>query len=128
MSYKSYAEQIYAHMLFLRSKSFEITELVVNADFVRCHQTGSSQYRGELAYKTRTVKLNNGLTGIQTWFRGAQGETSSFQTYGLGPTENEQKLCLEPSVCTKHSKDNAKYEAAGKKAYGFWLHSLTTGR
>lgn len=128
MSYKSYAEQICAHVMFLRSKGFEITELAVNTDFVRCHQTGSSQYRGELAYKTRTVKLDNGLTGIQTWFRGPQGETSSFQTYGLGLTEHEQKLCLESSVGTKYSKDNTRHEAAGKKAYGFWLHSLTTGR
>ena len=128
MTYKSYSEQIHEHLCFLRSKNFEITELKVNVDFVRSHQAGKSQYRGELAYKTRTTKLKNGLTGIQTWFRGPQGETSSFQTYGLDPTENEEVVHMETSIETKGIEDDKKHDAAGRKAYGFWQHSALNGR
>lgn len=128
MVYKTYTEQISDHLLFLKSKNFEITELKVNADFVRSHQTGKSQYRGELAYKTRTVKLKNGLTGIQTWFRDPQGESSSFQTYGLGPAENEEVIHLEMPVEEQRVVNVEKYDTAGRKAYGFWQYSALSGR
>lgn len=128
MSYKSYSEQIHEHLMFLKSKDFDIKELTVNADFVRCRQTEKCQYRGELVYKTRTTELNNGLTGVQTWFRGPQGESSSFQTYGLGPTENENIIPLECGVEPNQDIDNAKHDAAGRKVYGFWAHSAINGR
>ena len=114
--------------MFLKSKGFNITELKINADFVRCHQTEKCQYRGELAYKTRMTKLNNGLTGVQTWFRGPQGESSNFQTYGLGPLANEEVECLKTTVESKHSIDASKHDEAGRKAYGFWQHSTAGGR
>ena len=128
MTYKTYAQQINEHILFLKSKNFEITELKVNADFVRSYQTGKNQYRGELAYKTRTMKLKNGLTGVQTWFRAPDGESSSFQTYGLGSTENEIVTHLELSIEDKRAVDVEKYNATGRKAYGFWQYSAIKGR
>jgi phage/plasmid primase-like uncharacterized protein len=128
MSYKPYSEQIHMHIMFLKSKEFDIDELKVNTDFVRCRQTEKCQYRGELTYKTRTMKLNNGLTGVQTWFRGPQGESSSYQTYGLGPIENESIECLKKSVDIHQDIDVAKHDAAGRKAYGFWAHSAASGR
>ncbi|HLG25118.1 MAG TPA: toprim domain-containing protein [Candidatus Nanoarchaeia archaeon] len=128
MAYKTYTEQINEHLLFLKSKNFEISELKVNADFVRSHQTGKSQYRGELAYKTRTIKLKNGLTGVQTWFRDPQGESSSFQTYGLGPTGNEEVIHLGIPVEEQLAVNVEKYNTTGRKAYGFWQYSASSGR
>jgi phage/plasmid primase-like uncharacterized protein len=128
MAYKSYFEQIQEHLIFLRSKGFDIVELKINADFVRCHQAEKYQYRGELAYKTRTAKLNNGLTGVQTWFRGPQGESSSFQTYGLGPSVNETAVQLNQAVEPNKSIDTTKHDEAGRKAYGFWQYSAPRGR
>lgn len=128
MPYKSYAEQIHEHIVFLQSKGFAVAELKVNTDFVRCRQAEKCQYRGELAYKTRTIKLNNGLTGVQTWYRGPQGESSNFQTYGLGPSENEEVVQLQPSVAPKQNIDTGKHDEAGRKAYGFWQYSATSGR
>lgn len=128
MPYKSYSEQICEHLLFLKSKHFEITELKVNKDFVRIHQAGQCKSRGELAYKTQTVKLNNGLTGLQTWFRGPQGETCSFQTYGLGPSESEEIIRVDAFVEANQKLDVSKHETAGRKAYGFWQHSSTHGK
>jgi hypothetical protein len=127
MSYKSYSEQIREHLIFLKSKYFDITELKINGDFVRIHQAGQCKSRGELAYKTRTVKLNNGLTGLQTWFRGPQGESCSFQTYGLGPSENEKIMHVDAFVEVNQNL-NVKHDAAGRKAYGFWQHSSTHGK
>jgi phage/plasmid primase-like uncharacterized protein len=127
MAYKSYSEQIQEHLSFLHSKGFEIEELMVNAGFVRRHQTGKQQYRGELAYKTRTIKLNSNLTGVQTWFRGPQGETGSFQTYGMGPIASEEILRTKASTEVKQ-KTAEEYNTAGRKAYGFWQHSNLSGR
>jgi Toprim domain len=128
MPYKSYSEQIHEHVSFLQTKGFDIAELKVNADFVRCHQTGRSQCRGEFAYKSRTIQFDNGLIGLQTWFRGPQGESSSFQTYGLGPSENEGIVHVEMSMAAKPCSDQSKYDAAGRKAYGFWQYSSASGR
>ncbi len=127
MSYKSYSEQIREHLAFLNAKHFDVTELKVNEGFIRSHETGRCKSRGELAYKTRTVQLNNGLTGVQTWFRGPQGETCRFQTYGLGPSESEEITRVEAVTKANQQLDALKYEAAGRKAYGFWQHSLTCG-
>lgn len=128
MSYKSYLEQIREHITFLQSKGFDIEDLKVDEDFVRSHQVEKQQYRGELAYKTRTVKLNNGLTGIQTWFRGPHGETSNFQTYGIGPTKNEGIELLKRTQEATLNTETEKYEVVGRKAFGFWQYSTMSGR
>ncbi|HEV8051890.1 MAG TPA: toprim domain-containing protein [Parachlamydiaceae bacterium] len=128
MPYKSYPEQIQEHIIFLKSKGFGIAELKVNADFVRCHQVEKNAYRGEFTYKTRTTKLNNGLTGVQTWFRGFHGESSNFQTYGLGPSENEEIVVPEITAEAKQSIDSDKHDEAGRRAFGFWEYSATSGR
>lgn len=128
MPFKTFSEQVSEHILFLRSKGFDIAELKVDTGFVRCPQAEKCQYRGELAYKTRITKLNNGLTGVQTWFRGEQGATSNFQTYGLGPSANEEVTDLKATVEAVQSNAVAKHEVAGRKAYGFWQHSSANGR
>jgi len=102
--------------------------LNLNDLFFGCHKTEKDEYRGELAYKTRTTKLNNGLTGIQTWFRGPQGESSTFQTYGFGLSANEEVVHQVTAVELKQNIDVAKYDEVGRKAYGFWQHSSATGR
>jgi phage/plasmid primase-like uncharacterized protein len=126
MSYQSYSDQVFQHLMFLQSKGFDITTVRVNADFVRCHQTGKHRCRGELVYKTRTVMLSNGLTGVQTWYRGPQGEVATFQTYGLGPRENEIEVHLENSM--KVETEIEKHETAARKVFGFWHHSKVEGR
>jgi hypothetical protein len=128
MPYKSYSVQIQEHLLFLKSKGFDITELKVNTDFVRSHEEGRCRSRGELAYKTRTKLLNNGLTGLQTWFRGPQGESCGFQTYGVGPSENEKAVHIDAVSKVGLHVDVKEYDEAGRKAYGFWQYSSTTGR
>src|SRR5258708_12217790 len=89
MPYKLFSEQVHEHLMFLRSKGFDICNLEINKDFVRCRQQEINQIRGELAYKTTSKKLNNGLTGLQTWYRGHSGESDRFLTYGLGPEAND---------------------------------------
>ncbi len=128
MPYKSYSEQIQGHVLFLQSKGFNIAELKVEKGFVRCHQMDKNQRRGELVYKARMIKLQNGLTGIQTWYRGQQGETGSFQTYGKGPVEKEKALELRVSAEIKGRAASKQYDDASRKAYGFWQYSATSGR
>jgi phage/plasmid primase-like uncharacterized protein len=128
MSYRSYLEQIHAHIAFLQSKGFDIEELKVEAGFIRCHQINKDQQRGELVYKTRRIKLNNGLTGIQTWYRGAKGETASFQTYGMGPVENEEVSVLKVFPEITQGTASQQHDDAARKAYGFWRYSETNGR
>jgi len=128
MSYKSYSEQICEHLSFLKSKNFDIKELKINTDFIRSYEAGKCQSRGELAYKTRTRELNNGLTGLQTWFRGPQGETCSFQTYGLGPSENEKIILVDTIAKVDLQAEMTKYDEAGRKAYGFWQYSSISGK
>ncbi|CDZ80202.1 hypothetical protein BN1013_00708 [Candidatus Rubidus massiliensis] len=89
MPYKTYAEQMLSHLEFLHSKGFDVDELHVDDGFVRCHADGDSRGRGELVYKTTTSHLDNGLVGLGTWCRLTGGEQESFQTYGLGPTDDE---------------------------------------
>ncbi len=128
MAYKSYSEQIHEHLMFLQSNGFDIDELKVNANFVRCRQIDKRQYRGELVYKTRTSKLNNGLTGIQTWLRGPQGQSSSFQTYGLSLSRDEKIEPIGTLMREKSAVNTALHEIAGRKAYGFWQSSAVSGR
>jgi phage/plasmid primase-like uncharacterized protein len=131
MSYKSYSTQVNEHLAFLKSKGFDVLELKVDAGFIRCSENGESQGRGELVYKTGSRVLNNGLTGLQTWFRGLQGATDRFLTYGLGPQEGEiieeQNTDVRATVSTTN-KDMSSYEDAGRRAYGFWQHSSESGR
>lgn len=137
MSYKKYSEQVQEHLNFLRSKGFDIDNLKVNADFVRCRESEVNQMRGELAYKTMKRGLNNGLTGLQTWFRGPGGVVDRFQTYGLGPDhqtlnkeplEASPALTSTPTISDNRTANASEHDEAGRRAYGFWLHSDVNGR
>jgi len=132
MSYKSYTTQVNEHLAFLKSRGFDVLELQVDAGFIRCFEDGESQGRGELVYKTGSRVLDNGLTGLQTWFRGLQGVTDRFLTYGLGPQEGEiigKPNTAASAAASATKKDMSSYEdAAGRRAYGFWQHSNVSGR
>jgi phage/plasmid primase-like uncharacterized protein len=130
MSYKSYRRQVEEHLLFLQALGFAINELQVNMGFVRVPQLGLDQIRGELAYKTTCKTLNNGLTGLQTWFRGPEGVSDRFLTYGLGPC-GEEKIKIEAVVAscnTFNQQEEQQHEMAARKAYGFWNYSSLQGR
>jgi hypothetical protein len=104
MPYKTYAEQILAHLEFLHSKGFDIDELHVDNGFVRCHADGESRGRGELTYKTTSSHLDNGLVGLGTWCRLSGREPGKFQTYGLGPTDEE--IIRLPNAQIKKERDD----------------------
>lgn len=130
MSYKSYKKQVEEHLMFLQTQGFAISELQVNADFVRAPQIDRNQVRGELVYKTTCRKLDNGLTGLQTWYRGPGGISNRFMTYGMGPCEDE-KIKFESAIVVSnmHKQQEAQqHEIAARKAYGFWNYSATLGR
>jgi len=130
MSYKSYRTQVEEHLSFLQAQEFEIDELKINVGFVRVSQSGRDQIRGELVYKTTYKGLDNGLTGLQTWFRGPKGISDRFLTYGLGPCD-EEKIKIEAKVAYSDNfkqQEQQQYEMAARKAYGFWNYSSTEGR
>lgn len=122
----SYADQLREHLTFLQAQGLDVSELQVNAGFVRCHQIGETKGRPDLAYKTATTRLQSGLLGLATWCRCLDGERRNFQTYGHGPNGDEY-VRLESPEHKSTSQDLAVYEEVARKAYGFWQHSSTTG-
>jgi len=97
MGYKTYNDQFMEHFHFLRSKGFDIKTLEVDhlSIQVRCHAQGTPHYgRGELAYRCTTRKLNNGLLGIVTWFRGLGGEEGYWTSYGHWPADYYERVDL----------------------------------
>lgn len=126
MPYKTYTEQIHDHIQTLKSNGLEVSELKIDSSaWIRCHGTGGSKGRGDFSYITNTEKLNNGLLGMRTSFRGPNG-LGSFKTYGLSPIGNEEQI----SVCSKDKcKANIELqEQAARKVYGFWNHSSIQGK
>lgn len=124
MSYMNYTEQLQSHLSFLCSKGFDLTELRVDAGFVRCLSVGMSKGRGELSYKTTSKKLDNGQVGLGTWCRGVDGLVDSFQTYGQSPTGGE---FVAPNSTKPIGGDVVAHEEAARRAYGFWMHSDSQG-
>ncbi len=125
MPYKTYNEQVFEHIEFLRSKGFDINELKVDAGFIRCHPAGKSQGRGELSYKSESTPLGERRVGIGTWWRGIGGESGSFQTYGLPPTGDSVRLA--PIVSKSNANNFNQDESSAKRAYGFWINSSPHG-
>jgi len=124
--YWTYEEQLREHLTFLRDQGLEVSELKVNAGFIRCYQIGETKGRPGLAYKTVTTGLQSGLLGLGTWCRCSDGEQRNFQTYGHGPNGDE---CIRLATLehAPMSQDLSIYEEAARKAYGFWNHSLMIG-
>lgn len=128
MGYKTYNEQLAEHLTYLQSQGFDITELIVDSGWIRCHSIGVSQGRGEFAYISNTEKLNNGLLGIKTSFRSFNG-FEKYSTYGQWPNGNEQPCSMQNHLFHTEIKDNSKlHELAARKAYGFWNHSSNQGK
>jgi phage/plasmid primase-like uncharacterized protein len=129
MSYKTYTEQIIEHLKHLQANGLDVTELKVNSpEWIRCHLIGESKGRGEFAYKTYTEKLNNGLLGIKTSFRGPNG-MGSYKTYGLFSDGSEMEIVIQSQRNVMESKAiNPLHEQAARKAYGFWEHSNIKGK
>jgi hypothetical protein len=128
MTYKTFTEQVLEHVAFLQGRQFDIDELKVDSAFVRCRAIGQVAGRGELSYKTTSGKLNNGLFGLATWFRGVEGESGDFKTYGLGPDGSDVPVKPPPVFTAPLIEDTGSYEKAACKAFGFWKHSAITGK
>lgn len=128
MAYKTYTEQLTEHLHCLQSHGLDITEIKIDSDWIRCRPLGVSQGRGELAYIATTEKLNNGLFGIKTSFRGLNG-SGKYSTYGLWPNENEKLLkCPNLNNAFESKAFDGLHKQAALKAYGFWNHSNTQGK
>ena len=131
MAYKTYAQQIEEHVKHLRDQGLDVdtTTLEVDANrFARCHAIGQRSGRGQLTYKTTTRKLDNGLLGIGTRFRSADG-WKTIQTYGLGPTANDQLMIQLKITSTAQAQVlvNEKNASVAREAYGIWINALTSG-
>jgi hypothetical protein len=130
MAYKTYSQQQEEHIKYLRDKGFVIDELIIKDEsdpFERCPSIDQNGGRSKLAYKSVVKKLDKGLTGITTIFRGVNGEKGNFPTYGLGPTGSE-KISLPAPQLKDPIDSNAIHKEIAKKAYGFWEHSLLNGQ
>ena len=126
MPYKTYADQLLEHLSFLQDHGLGVTELAVDAGFIRCRPIGETCGRGELSYKTTSSILNSGLFGLATWCRGVSGEPGNIKTYGLGPNGDEvAQLPASPVSAAYRSSET--YEVAMRNAYGFWNYSQTQG-
>jgi hypothetical protein len=126
MTYLSYQEQLFEHLAFLQAQGLDVSELVIDAGFVRCHQIGVTRGRPSLSYATSTNSLESGFIGLLTSCRNPAGEWKSTKTYGHGPNGDE-RIRLELPEHKPVSQDLSVYEAAARKAYGFWQHSSVTG-
>lgn len=130
MAIKTYKDQVIEHITFLRIEGFDVDELEVDTPkVVNCREIGqvSGRPRGEFFYITRSNKMQNGYIGLVTCYRGRNGE-DKFKTYGLGPDAHESTPVILQKATEQQVKDDLqKYEVAAKRAYGFWLHSLTSG-
>lgn len=125
----SYAQQVQDHIEFLRSQGLEVETLQIDTgQFVRCHKLGVTGGEKAFAYKCQSQELENGLFGLGSWCRGVNGP-SNHQTSGDGSTGADvlsvQHAIKEAKLDS--SKDLERYEAAARKAYGFWIHSSETG-
>lgn len=130
MVYKSYTKQVAEHLKFLRSKGFDIKNLVVDSTSkeIRCHTVDKIHGRGELSYRCTSRRLNNGLLGLGTWYRGHSGEEECFQTYRLWPDTDNPKIQVPSTNENQTSESRPCFDLATRKAYGFWMYSALTGK
>ena len=132
MAFNTYTEQIEEHIKFLRKQGIGVDVLEIDEDFVRCHALDDEvmEGRGGYSYKTTMSELNNGLLGIATWFRGFNGKTGSFQTYGQHP-DGSESLTIPRESLPQRSKfvkeDPFSHKEVARRAYGFWINSNLQG-
>lgn len=126
MGYKTYNETVAEHIAFLHSHGLMVEELQVDSGFIRCQSIECTKGRGELSYKTTSVKMDSGLLGLATWCRGING-ASNLQSYGLNKCDSEQLPIIETPKVENHINSMERYEVASRKAYGFWKNSQLDG-
>lgn len=126
MAYKTFTDQIHDHLIHLQDQGLAVFELVIDPpQWTRCRAIIETIGRGEFAYITNSKKLNNGLVGLNTSFRGPKG-IGSFCTYGHGPDGSQFSLTLRERIVNKNG--TATHEEAARRAYGFWKNSDLTGK
>ena len=119
MPYKTFSEQRVLHVQILRENGLDISDLIINTPkWIRCHGINSPGGRGDFAYISTTQQLSNGLTGLNTSYRGINGQ-GSYKTYGYGPDEATDFFF---NMGIKLDDESVR-----KRAYGFWINSSTEG-
>lgn len=128
MAYQTYNEQVIEHIKFLHEEGLDVNELEIGTkDFVRCREIGQTSGRGEFAYTTKQNSLRDGRVGFVTICRGRNGRVIK-STYGVAAEVNEHApIILNPPISDQIKGELQKHEMAAKKAYGFWMHSNSTG-
>lgn len=137
MSYKTFEDQCFEHIRFLRNSGLDVGDLKIGTDFVRCHPLGQAKEgRGECFYKTFKNPMDKpGVVGLVTICRIPGGEELKYKTYGFNDDGTSSSIFfrpfLEPSTSTTLNADDPlyeKHEEAASKAYGFWKNSDIHGR
>ncbi len=126
--HKTYEQQINEHVSYLRAQGFDVDVNTLEIDtkeIVRCRSIGQVSGRGQLAYKTTTRKLDNGLLGVGTWYRG-DGRGARFQTSGLWPNSTDSQK-QETNKSYVQALDNKKHADVARRAYGYWVNASTSG-
>jgi phage/plasmid primase-like uncharacterized protein len=121
MSYMTMEQQIKSHLNFLIDNGLNVTELKINADFIRCRPHGQVDGRGELSYKTTQSLLNNGLVGLATWCRCQGGIIKTHKTYGLPAIIDVNK------IVSLRAQDTPGDTESAKKSELFWEYSDHVG-
>jgi hypothetical protein len=122
---KTFATQLLEHLTFLQSHYLDVKELEFG-NVVRCHKIGSTQGRGDLAYKTSLNPMDKPeWVGLVTWCRAASGQEHIFKTYGLGQDGGDVLFAIPPHLY--EDKDLERNEGAARKSYGFWQNSSLLG-
>lgn len=126
MTYKTYIEQVQEHIKALNDSGLHVSDLKLDtSQWIRCRSHEDTHGRGEYSYISNTDKLSNGLLGIRTSFRGQNG-VGNIKTYGLPPSGDENVSFMVHSMTNEAPKEE--WEAAARRAYGFWNHSNLQGK
>jgi len=128
----SFEQQMIKHLQFLRQIGIDVENLKINPqEFVRSRTTGELG-RGEYAYKTVSRVLRNGMIGLLSWCRSANGTVTTYKTYGwpCNPAEIERFfLNTEFQIlCQSMIEKNIHLDADLKRIKKFWNLSSRDGR
>ncbi|MFH1831743.1 MAG: toprim domain-containing protein [bacterium] len=123
--FKSYKEQVKAHINFLRSEGLEVDELTIGTnatDPIACFAIGDTE-SGEkkYEYKTKEKQLAQGHVGLNTWANGKNGKVW-FLSNGPRLAKN---VGVNLGVVPKKTQQDQ--EAAAKLAFIDWIEAKETG-
>ena len=131
MGYMSFEQQTVKHLQFLQEAGLEVASLIIDSpEFIRSRTTGKLG-RGEYAYKTFSMILNNGLMGLTTWCRSKNGEINTCKTYGWPriPTDNKECVSDIPSQIVHQpiTRGSVALDTDLEKIRKFWKLSSRSG-